>query len=177
MKIGYARESRHGQPLQMQLDKLKDCDTVFKEKAGNGDQQNTLNACLDALHNGDILVVTRLDRLADNTVELARIAERLRKQGIDLVVRDQAIDTSKDSNDAALKVMTAIADIRQSDAEQPTATVTPIDRGRALDSHTGVQLSKEQIAEMQYRIACGEEVSELCDEYNISIPTFYHLTD
>jgi hypothetical protein len=40
-----------------------------------------------------------------------------------------------------------------------------------------VQLSKEQIAEMQYRIACGEEVSELCDEYNISIPTFYHLTD
>ncbi|MTI63253.1 recombinase family protein [Methylophaga sp.] len=177
MRIGYARESRHGQPLQVQIDKLKDCDTVFKEKAGNGDQQKTLDACLDALHHGDILVVTRLDRLADNTLSLARIAERLRRQGIDLVVRDQDIDTSKDSNDAALKVMAAIADIKQSDTEQHTATVTPIQRGKALDTHTGVQLSKEQIAEMQYRIACGEEVSELCDEYNISIPTFYHLTD
>ncbi|GEM_PF-3514735 len=177
MRIGYARESRQGQPLQMQLDKLKDCDTVFKEKAGGGDQQKTLDACLDALHNGDVLVVTRLDRLADNTSKLAQIAARLQKQGIDLVVRDQAIDTSKDANDAALKVISALADLRQSDAGPQSATVTPIHNGKAMASHTGVQLSKEQIAEMQYRIACGEEVSELCDEYNISIPTFYHLTD
>lgn len=177
MRIGYARESRQGQPLQMQVDKLKDCDTVFKEKSASGDMQKTLDACLDALHNGDILVVTRLDRLADNTTKLAQIAERLHKQGIDLVVQDQAIDTTKDANDAALRVMTAIADLKQTESDIKSATVTPIHNGKALASHTGVQLSKEQIAEMQYRIACGEEVSELCDEYNISIPTFYHLTD
>lgn len=177
MRIGYARESRQGQPLQMQIDKLKDCDTVFKEKAGNNDQQKTLDACLDALHNGDVLVVTRLDRLADNTVKLAQIAERLQKQGIDLVVQDQGIDTRKDANDAALKIISAMTSLREPDTEAASATVTPIHNGKAMDSHTGVQLSKEQIAEMQYRIACGEEVSELCDEYNISIPTFYHLTD
>lgn len=177
MRIGYARESRQGQPLQMQIDKLKDCDTIFKEKAGNGDQQKTLDACLDALHNGDVLVVTRLDRLADNTAKLAQIARRLHKQGIDLVVEDQAIDTRHDANDAALKVMIAIVGLKESDAEPQSASVTPIHNGKAIASHTGVQLSKEQIAEMQYRIACGEEVSELCDEYNISIPTFYHLTD
>lgn len=177
MRIGYAREGRQGQPLQMQIDKLKDCNTVFKEKAAGGDRQKTLDACLDALHNGDILVVTRLDRLADNTTKLAQIAERLHKQGIDLVVLDQAIDTTKDANDAALRVMTAVADLDQTDSGTKSATVIPIHNGKALASHTGSQLSKEQIAEMQYRIACGEEVSELCDEYNISIPTFYHLTD
>ena len=77
--IGYARVSSVGQSLDVQLDKLAHCHQIFKEKkSGASDKRSRLKACLEYVRKGDVLVVTRLDRLARSTLHLCQIAETLK---------------------------------------------------------------------------------------------------
>ena len=70
--IGYARVSSIGQSLDVQLDKLEHCDKIFKEKkSGTSDKRSRLKACLEYVRAGDVLVVTRLDRLVRSTLHLS----------------------------------------------------------------------------------------------------------
>jgi DNA invertase Pin-like site-specific DNA recombinase len=168
MKIGYARQGMRGQALEIQLEALEQCDTVFSDKAADSAvSQPKLKACLAILNDGDTLFVTRLDRLASSTRFLTSVTDKLQRLGVDLVVLEQDIDT-RQSTDNFYSLMTAIA---QLDGDVETAD------SAAQASDKEAQLSYNQIEEMQYRIACGGTVSELCDEYNISTETFYRLTE
>ena len=76
--VGYTRVSSVGQSLEVQRDKLKDCEKVFEEqKSGTSDQPPRLKACLEYVRPGDTLVVTRLDRLARSTLHLCQMADKL----------------------------------------------------------------------------------------------------
>ena len=73
-RIGYARVSSYGQSLDVQLERLADCDRVFKEKeSARTDKREQLQLCLDYVRDGDVLVVTKLDRLARSTRDLPNI--------------------------------------------------------------------------------------------------------
>jgi DNA invertase Pin-like site-specific DNA recombinase len=168
MKIGYARQGMGGQALETQLEALEHCDTVFTDKAADSDvSQPKLKACLAILNDGDILFVTRLDRLASSTRFLIDVADKLQRLGVDLVVLEQDIDT-RQSTDRFYSLMTAIAQL---------GGETQVADSEAQASDKEARLTYNQIEEMQYRIACGGTVSELCDEYNISTETFYRLTE
>lgn len=83
--VGYARVSSTGQSLDVQLDKLKDCDRVFQEKqSGRTDKREQLQQCLDYVRDGDIFVVTKLDRLGRSTRDLLNIVNRLESKGVQL---------------------------------------------------------------------------------------------
>ena len=75
-RLGYARVSTVGQTLEAQLEQLAaaGCATIFREKV-SGAQANRkeLTRLLKALERGDVLVVTRIDRLARSTFELFAI--------------------------------------------------------------------------------------------------------
>jgi len=76
--IGYARVSSTGQSLEIQLDKLKQCDKIFQEKSSAvSGKLLRLKACLEYVREGDTLVVSRLDRLARSLRNLTQIVERL----------------------------------------------------------------------------------------------------
>ncbi len=94
--VGYARVSSLGQDLAVQLEKLKGCDKVFKEKRSGIDAgRPELKACLNYLRNGDTLLVTKLDRLARSTPDLYRIVSQLTERGIAFkVIDDPSIDTA-----------------------------------------------------------------------------------
>jgi Resolvase, N terminal domain len=63
-----------GQSLDVQLEKLKECDKVFKEKRSGLDSgRPALKQCLGFLREGDTLLVTKIDRLARSTSDLYRI--------------------------------------------------------------------------------------------------------
>ena len=73
--VGYARVSSMGQSLEVQLDKLQHCHKIFQEHiSGLSSSQPRLQACLEYIRVDDILVVTRLDRLARSTLHLCQIA-------------------------------------------------------------------------------------------------------
>lgn len=96
--VGYARANSTGQSLDIQLDKLKacGCTRVFAEKRSGkqADSRPELQACLPLLRDGDMPVISRLDRMARSILDLSKVADQLKKKGVALKVLDQAIDTN-----------------------------------------------------------------------------------
>lgn len=99
--IGYARVSSRGQNIEPQVEALLNAgvrkEHLYQEKV-SGTSRNGRAELEVLLHRGvrkgDKLVVTRLDRLARSMRDLHNIAEELEEREVDLVVLEQAIDTS-----------------------------------------------------------------------------------
>jgi DNA invertase Pin-like site-specific DNA recombinase len=110
--VGYARVSSLGQDLAVQLEKLKGCDKVFKEKRSGIDAgRPELKACLDYLRDSDTLLVTKLDRLARSTPDLYRIVSQLTERGIAFkVVDDPSINTSTRTGKLIMGILALIAE-------------------------------------------------------------------
>jgi DNA invertase Pin-like site-specific DNA recombinase len=73
---GYARVSTDGQSLSGQLAELKaeKCEKIFQEKiSGARSDRKQLTRLMAVLAKGDVLVVTRLDRLARSTRDLLNL--------------------------------------------------------------------------------------------------------
>jgi DNA invertase Pin-like site-specific DNA recombinase len=106
--VGYARVSSLGQDLAVQLEKLKGCDKVFKEKRSGIDAgRPELRACLDYLRDGD----TQLDRLARSTPDLYRIVSQLIGRGIAFkVIDDPSIDTTSRTGKLIMGILALIAE-------------------------------------------------------------------
>src|SRR5262245_55965624 len=82
MIIGYARVSTDGQSLEAQQASLKaaGAQRVFSEKiSGAITDRKALGKALGALQAGDVLLVTRLDRLARSTRDLLNILDTISK--------------------------------------------------------------------------------------------------
>ncbi len=91
MRVGYARVSSSGQKLDLQMDRLADCDRIYHEKASAASAKGRpeLQKALDFVRDEDVFVVTKLDRLARSVVDLAGIVQKLEAKNVDLVVLDQ----------------------------------------------------------------------------------------
>ncbi len=73
VKYGYARVSTDGQSVAAQIEQLTQAgaEKIFREKvSGAVTHRQQLKRALDALDEGDVLLVTRLDRLARSTRDL-----------------------------------------------------------------------------------------------------------
>jgi len=104
MKYGYARKSSIQQSLSIQVQALKaaGCDLVRQEQ-GSGTSRNgrtELAVLLEFLREGDILVVTRIDRLARSMRDLQNIVYELQNKGVTLTALEQPIDTSTSAGKA-----------------------------------------------------------------------------
>ena len=84
LMLGYARVSTDGQSLDAQQADLRSagCTRIFAEKqSGIVTGRKELMRAIDALGAGDVLVVTRLDRLARSTRDLLNHSRHHRKKG------------------------------------------------------------------------------------------------
>jgi DNA invertase Pin-like site-specific DNA recombinase len=172
--VGYARVSSVGQSLEVQLDKLKSCDKVYREKkSGSSSQRPQLKACLDYVREGDTLVITRLDRLARSTLHLCQIADVLKQKQANLQVLDQNIDTGDATGRLLFNMLGAIAQFE-----------TEIRAERQLDGihkakERGVQfgrrktLSSQQIEELRHQRQQGVLIKTLMKEYGLSKASVY----
>lgn len=86
-RIGYARVSSKDQNLDRQLEALKDVSKVFSDKlSGKNTELPQLQAMLDYLRDGDIVIVTELDRLGRNNKNLTEIMNAIQQKGATLEV-------------------------------------------------------------------------------------------
>ena len=86
-KIGYARVSSKEQNLDRQLEALQGVSKVFSDKAsGQSTERPQLQAMLDYLREGDIVIVTELDRLGRNNKDLTEIMNAIQQKGATLEV-------------------------------------------------------------------------------------------
>jgi len=82
--LGYARVSTEDQDLALQRAALQEagCQRIYAEKVSGATRARPqLERMLDQLRAGDVVVVSRLDRLARSTRDLLEIAERLKESG------------------------------------------------------------------------------------------------
>ena len=175
-RIGYARVSSYGQSLDVQLDKLSNCDRVFQEKqSGRTDAREQLQLCLDYVRDGDVLVVTKLDRLARSTRDLLNIVNRLEGKRVQLVVLDQQIDTSTATGRLMLSMLGAIAEF-ENDLRKDRQM-----QGIALAKKNGTKfgrkqsLTTEQIEEIKRRREDGTKIVDLMTQFKVSKASIYRV--
>lgn len=112
--IGYARVSTTDQSLEIQLEKLTDagCVRVFSEhESASTTDRAQLQAMLEYVREGDVLLVTRLDRLARSVVDLRNIISTLERKGVGFRCLQQGeIDTTTSSGRLMLNLLGAFAE-------------------------------------------------------------------
>jgi len=87
VKIGYARVSSTDQNLARQLEQLEHVDKLFSDKESGGTlERPQLAAMLSYLREGDIVIVTELDRLGRNNKELTQVMNAIQSKGAMLEV-------------------------------------------------------------------------------------------
>src|SRR5262245_6302866 len=112
--IGYARVSSAGQDHATQFDKLKaaGAERIFQEKQSGLDKERPqLARCLEYVRDGDILVVTKLDRLARSAAHLHQIVETLDRKGVGFrVLDDPSLDTTTRTGKLVFGILASIAE-------------------------------------------------------------------
>jgi DNA invertase Pin-like site-specific DNA recombinase len=112
--IGYARVSTTDQDTAIQVAALKaaGCTTIREEKASGTSMEgrSELAVILDFLRPGDVLMVTRIDRLARSIADLQAIVRAIREKGAALACTEQPIDTSTAAGKAFLDMLGVFAE-------------------------------------------------------------------
>src|SRR5579864_6329984 len=116
-RIGYARVSTYGQTLDAQLEQLRGagCTKIFREKvAGAHSDRRQLLKMLNILAPGDVVTVTRIDRLARSTFDLFAIV----KQIVDAKAQFRSLaepwaDTGTSTGRLMIAVLGGLADVER----------------------------------------------------------------
>ena len=113
MIIGYARTSTADQLAGFEAQKrdlaAQGCDRIFAEQVSSVADRAQLEAALDYAREGDVFMVTKLDRLARSTQNLLDIAARLEAKGVPLRIINLGIDTGTPTGRLMLTMLGGIA--------------------------------------------------------------------
>ncbi len=176
---GYARVSTEGQDLRMQTDELRaaGCDLVFTDKAGGAKTERPgLKECLNALREGDTLVVWRLDRLGRSMQHLVSVVMALKERGIGFKsLRDGAIDTTTASGELVFNIFAALAQFERELIRERTRAGLSAARARG---RTG---GRRRISPLDPKVRMAKKmwgdqsmsIEEICSTLRISRATFY----
>ena len=178
MKVGYARVSTSGQNLDIQLDRLADCDRIYREKASASSTKNRpeLKSALDFVREEDIFIVTKLDRLARSVVDLSNIVQRLEGKKVDLVVLDQGIDTTTIYGKLQFNILAAIGEFERGLIRERSREGREKAKARGVKFGARPKLTSEEIQTlMQDYETPGLSKRDIAELYGISISSVYRL--
>jgi DNA invertase Pin-like site-specific DNA recombinase len=113
MLVGYARTSTIDQEagLEAQVRDLRavGVEKLFTEQVSSVAEREELEAALDYVRNRDVLVVTKLDRLARSIRDLCAIVDRLEAKGVSLRILGMGLDTATANGRLMLNVLGSVA--------------------------------------------------------------------
>jgi len=176
--IGYARVSSVGQSLAVQIDKLNayNCNKIYQETcSGTTADRPELKACLDYVREDDVLVITKLDRLARSTFHLTQVADKLKNKGVELVVIDQHIDTSTPTGKLMFNMLAAIAEFETELRKERQMEGIAKAKNNGVKFGAKAKLTETMIAQMKTERNAGVLIKDLCFKYRISKASVYRL--
>jgi DNA invertase Pin-like site-specific DNA recombinase len=113
MFVGYGRTSTVTQEAGLEAQerdlKAAGVEKMFTEQVSSVAEREELEAALDYVRNGDVLVVTKLDRLARSIRDLCAIVDRLTAKGVALRILSMNLDTSTPTGKLMLNVLGSVA--------------------------------------------------------------------
>lgn len=180
MKIGYARVSTDGQSVDAQVRQLSKagCKKVFREVA-SGAQTHRAQLCrlLDSLNPGDVVTVTRLDRLARSTRDLLNtLATIAGKQAGFRSLGDAWADTTTAHGRLLLTVLGGLAEFERELIRARTSEGRTRAKARGVRLGRKPKLTAHQQQEARARREQGETVTAIARSYNVSHSTISRLT-
>ena len=117
-RIGYARVSTEEQNLRLQIDALNasGCEEIFTDQGVSGADfyRDGLDAALERLKPGDVLVVWRLDRLGRSLARLVDLITFLARRKVDFISVMESINTQSPGGVLVFHMMAALAEFERS---------------------------------------------------------------
>ena len=181
MKIGYARVSTTGQDYETQLAKLnaEGCEKIFSEKQSgkSADNRFELQRAIEFVREGDVLVVTKLDRLARSMSDLWIIVRELEAKGAAFKVLDQTgMDTSNATGKLLFNILGSIAEFERDLINARTAEGRQAAMAKGVKFGRKEKLTAEQIAELKTDFSAGLLSKEaIAKKYGIARNSVYRL--
>jgi DNA invertase Pin-like site-specific DNA recombinase len=176
---GYARVSTDGQSLASQDAQLHTagCAKVFSEKvSGAKTDRAELAKLLKRLEPGDILMVTRLDRLARSTRDLLNVLDILAKAGVGFKsLGDTWADTSTMHGRLMLTVLGGLAEFERDLILARTGEGRKRAKDRGVRFGRPRKLTPHQRQEALARLAAGETQADVARTYAVDPTTIGRL--
>ena len=177
--FGYARVSTNGQGLAGQVAELMaaGCAKVFKEKAsGAKTDRPELARVIRGLEDGDVLMVTRLDRLARSTRDLLNVLDAVAKQGAGFKsLKDTWADTTTPHGRLMLTVLGGLAEFERELIRARTGEGRKRARDRGVKFGRPRKLTAHQRQEALARLAVGETQADVARTYAVDPTTIGRL--
>lgn len=176
--VGYCRVSSTSQSLDVQKEKLAQagCSRIWSEKRSGrqADNRPELQACLSYVRDGDVLVISRLDRMARSVLDLAKITDLLSRKGVTLRVLDQFIDTGTSEGKLMLHMISAFgefeADLRSE--RQKDGIAHALRNGVRFGRKAALTDDQKQRVR-RLRVDEGFSVEQLQERFHVSRATVY----
>jgi DNA invertase Pin-like site-specific DNA recombinase len=161
VKIGYARVSTDGQTLAPQTDQLEaaGCMRIFSDHGASGAKtdRSGLNEALAHLSPGDILVVTKLDRLGRSLHFLIETMQALAERGVGFQSLSDGIDTTTSGGRLVFHIFGAIAEFERDLIQERTIAGLQAAKRRGKKLGRPKALSPEQVAHAKREIEAARE--------------------
>ena len=172
--IGYARVSTTDQDLSTQETALRaaGCDVIRAEKQSGTSTQGRaeLRTVLDFISKGDVLMVTRVDRLARSIGDLQDIVRALKAKGASLKATEQPIDTSTAAGKCFLDMLGVFAEFETNLRRE--RQLEGIAKAKAAGVYKGrpASIDAEQVRKLK---AGGMRPSDIAKTLNIGRASVY----
>ena len=177
-KIGYARVSSLAQDYQGQVDALNafGCERIYSEKQSgkSTDGRRQFEKLMKDLLPGDVVVVTKLDRLARSSRDLHNILHELKELSCGFVSLGEAwCDTTTDIGRLLFTLMGGIAEFERGLIRKRCEEGIERAKRKGVAFGRKRKLTKEMVLVAADRYAKGETMAELGEVYGVSLQTIW----
>ena len=176
---GYARVSTRDQNLAAQDAELMaaGCAKVFKEKvSGAKTDRPELAKVIGRLESGDVLLVTRLDRLARSTRDLLNVLDEIGERGAGFKsLKDTWADTTSPHGRLMLTVLGGLAEFERELIRARTGEGRKRAKERGVRFGRPRKMTPHQRQEAIQRLIAGETQADVARAYNVDATTIGRL--
>jgi DNA invertase Pin-like site-specific DNA recombinase len=181
MKVGYARTSTVEQiaGFEAQIRDLTSagCEEIFKEQLSSVDAQRAqFDAAMSFIRKGDMLVVTKIDRLARSIRDLCEIEARLQAKSAGLMILNPSMDTSTPAGRLTFGIFGCVAQFeREIMLERQKEGIA---KGKAEGRYRGrAPTARSKSAEVLAMLAQGIGPTEIATQLKIGRKSVYRIKD
>jgi DNA invertase Pin-like site-specific DNA recombinase len=183
-RVAYVRVSSVDQNEARQVEALSGLhiDKTFMDKASGKDTKRPqLQAALEYLRDGDVLVVHSMDRLARNMRDLQNLIAELNGRNVAVeFVKEHLAFTGDDSpmSKLMLSILGGVSEFERAIIRERQREGIAVAKDNGVYKGRPKSLSDEQSAEIRRRAAAGERKADLAREFGVSRYTVYqYLAD
>lgn len=176
--IGYKRVSSVDQNEARQLEG-SELDKVFIDKAsGKDNDRPQLQAMLDYVRDGDIILVHSLDRIGRNLVHIKALIEEITVKGVEVrFIKENLFfhpqETRNPMSELMLNILASFAQFEREMIKERQREGIAIARSKGVYKGRKKALSNKQVFEIKGLVLKGVSKNKIAKEFGISIPTIY----